>query len=593
MNERPNYVAITLLMCVVMLLFQLVGMSLGLFDSDYEINRYATLARDGSPEPDIPAAAEAGTPDVAVLTLPGTENDPTPAVTDGCAYLRLSMRRYEQLTPEALDAGLLVVARPFTAEEIPVLQARCAAGKPILYASLPEMALLQESEDACLLLGIKRISRVALQTTGLHMYTGFLLGGEMVYENLRPVVPYFLLMPGFKVYMAGLTSVATDENAVRAPVLWRAAVGSSLVSVVNGDYLATHSGIGIFTALLADLRGALCYPVVNAQTMMVQNFPFLSVENDAAVRLNYRQSSEKLFFNALLPDVTAVFNLAQYPLSCFFTSALDPSQALDIKWDSLKLYIRLIVGRSGEMGLSGYARDPESAPSKLLSDLQRMRELAHAYTLTIFSPNGMAESDYLPLLADGQPLESVRTVIAPLRENRDIDVYRYVTDRAMQIPVTMDAYQTDDQTVLAHRSIETALLASNLSVDMAPVLYPASDGDDWVRLNKAWSDNLSAIMYPFRKLDKLSVSEADLRAHAFLNLRYRVEYEPGTVRIHFDRLDGEAYFLLRLAEGKVERVTGADVQELEQGAYLLTIREPNVLATVTQSPGFAFAEEVE
>ncbi len=596
MNDKPNYVAITLLLFVVLLLFQLVGMSLGLFDSDYEVNRYAQTERAEDVSAREAAAADGaanGAADVAIWVSPDASGDPVPAVTDACYYLRLTTRRYTELTDEALAADLLVVAREDIADGLPALQARCDSGKPVVYAMLPSLSLLQESEEARALLGVKRVRRAAMETTAVRMYKGFFLGGEALYKDETPTVPYFTLMPGFKVHLMGLTGDVDDENAALVPLLWRASVRNSMVCVVNGDYLQRHSGIGFFTAILADLRGRLCYPVINAQTMMVHNFPYLSIENDEQMRSWYHQTSEKLFFNSVLPDVTSVFNLNQYPLSCFFTGALDGQNATEIKWSSLQLYIRLIVGRSGEMGISGASVGDASGADKLLQELSQMKQLAKGYTLTLFSPGGMAEGDYLPLLQAGGALEDIRTLVAPMIDGEDIDRYRYVTDDVLQLPVTMNVYQLDGSTTLAHRSVETALLASNLSADTLPVLYPSSEDDDWVRLYKAWADHLSEVMYPFRKLDKLSVSEADLRARAFLNLRYQITYGDSSVSIHFDVLPDEAYFVLRVVDSKLDQITGAEAKELEAGVYLLTIREADVTATLIQDPAYPYGKEAD
>ena len=573
MKKISVYCAVTLLAVIVLLLFQLVGMSLGLFDSDYEINRYA------AEEPVVQATSR----QPAGMTVAIVGKTALPAVEQACQYLGYQCLHMRTLQSKALEADWLIWADKTLSIEtdLPRLTAYSASGKTLVFAQLPQVSLLLQQDDLCRLLGIQAVQSVAVRTQGVRLYDGFLLGGEAMYDDLHPVAPWLQLHAGYSVYLCGFVDSPRLAKPRTLPLLWRACPEKGFVFVCADDWLLRANCVGFFYAMEAQTVRTQLYPVVNAQTMMVQNFPYLSTENVEQINSWYHQTSEKLFFNALLPNVTAVFNNCNYPMTCLFSSCLDGSTPdSNIQWDSLKLYIRLIVGRSGEMGISGYSLDQSSGLDKLSRDLQKMEELARAYTLTVFASNGMAREEYEPLLQTGEMLAQIHTVVEPLGEDGAIAPLEYINDRVVRMPITQNGFDTSADCALSVRSLQTALLATNVSIDMKQVLYPEDATDDWALLNKVWSDTLVSDWKPFEKLDKLCVSDADRRARLFLNLRWSYEDDGDTLRIHIDDYTEPVYFILRRQDVSIYACENVEGTKLEDGTYLLKITAEDALVNL-------------
>ena len=240
------------------------------------------------------------------------------------------------------------------------------------------------------------------------------------------------------------------------------------------------------------------------------------------------------------------------------------------------------------MGVSGYDRSADGTAS-VLRNLEGLAKRARAYSVTVFSPDGMDEGDYLPLLADGAALSDIQTVVLPMREG-DVQAVSFLNDRVLQLPVTHDGYVNTDERDLALRSLETALLCSNVSVDMSRVLYPTGEDDDWALLNKSWSDALAGSWKPFEKLDRLILSDADRRARAFLSAPYTCTREGDRLTLWVESGDAPMYFLLRGEDLAVKDCAGATATRLENGVYLIAASGGEATLTLENEHRIGFTE---
>ncbi len=568
-EQKPSFILLVLLAAVVLLLFQLAGMSLGMFSSDYEVNKYAGLAL-----PDRKVIITRGS---IALIAPCDES--IPCAADACAYLHRGYQRYDAVCEEALYAECIIIAKPEWAleNELPLLKRYCERGGTLIVAQLPQTEQIDQSDELRALLGIGGILNAAQTTKGTRYYQHFLLGGNATYDELIDTIPHFWLEAGYKILAAGLTDKPDNYKAGTVPLIWRTRTDNAYVYLVNCDALTRRSGLGILYALLTDAGQNALYPVINAQAALVENFPYLANENTDLLTQRYHQSSSKLLMNTLLPEVTATLSTSGFPLNGAFAASLDGSITNEDKsWEQLTLYIQLIVGRSGEMAASAYSRDPAMAGEKLLRDLEQLRQRARGYTITALSAANLEKAELLQLLRSDKRLENIRTIVTPRTESGDVDAYAYLDEKRMQLPVLMNGFAITQRDRLALSSMETALLSSVFSVDMSRVLYPQSEADDWVRLSKVWSDDVSAAYYPFHKLERLTLTQTDARTRQFLNMDYEVDEQDGTYILRSDVQGTSAYFLLRVPGRKVERVTGGSFTRVEDGAYLITVQAPEV-----------------
>lgn len=249
MISRRNYFSIVTLMFVLLFLFMGTN-NLKDWWNDYTVNTYTETAEKYPSKVNLPwniptekaeedAAAEKEAEKIytsrgTVVLVGDSESSCGKAVEEWSAYSKRSLVEYTSLKSykEAADGTdmpeLLVIDSACVEwnreDEIAFLTQCVEQGTHLVFCTLPDVSVIKGSEQARALLGIREIAADETVASGLHLYGGFLLGGERVYlpeseEEDRegeivfpgevdaagkPVFPWYLLDSGTKVYMKGI-----------------------------------------------------------------------------------------------------------------------------------------------------------------------------------------------------------------------------------------------------------------------------------------------------------------------------------------------------------------------------------------------------
>ena len=129
---------------------------------------------------------------------------------------------------------------------------------------------------------------------------------------------------------------------------------------------------------------------------------------------------------------------------------------------------------------------------------------------------------------------------------------------------------------------ETALGYSSMYYDMAQVLWPMVDDDEWQFVSQKVFSNMTTYMLPFSKLSSVTVSESDDRIRRFLSLGYDTKVMPdGTIAIKIDDFEQNAYFIVRCFDQEVTHVEGGSFVKLEDGAWLISADVQHIYVKLT------------
>ena len=60
------------------------------------------------------------------------------------------------------------------------------------------------------------------------------------------------------------------------------------------------------------------------------------------------------------------------------------------------------------------------------------------------------------------------------------------------------------------------------------------------------------------------------------------------ITLHVDGFDSEAFFILKLNQGEIDEVTGAEVTDLKNGFFLLDLSQEDVTITVRERKLFYY-----
>lgn len=616
MVTRRTYFIIAVVMFIMFFLFQFSGIALESWN-DYEINPYAEeteqlLEKKAAYEPKSGSQAVASKDTVMYI---GDEASPinknvrtwatyTKRNLETCAspaqyvpsYMQ-SSSGYENTAAEQDSETAepeMVVIDPAGIDweqeiETTSLRRMVKSGVNLVFSSLPENSVLENNEELRELLGIDSIEKEQTTVTGLHLYQGFLLGGEIIYkakdakeekrkQDMDLTFPWYNLTSGTKAYMRGIPKDKSVKIEHFPPVIWKKSFGAGAVFAVNGSYMEDVTALGLLSAMAAQTGTYEIYPVVNAQNLVAASYPGMASENEQEMMRRYSQSMDHVFQNIIWPSLIAVYQQNNLGLSCMLTPQFDYGDDNLPSQEQMTYYIKLINEQNAEAGLSGIRVLDTEITEKLRQDQEFMKQGLSGYRFTSFYAGDLPDNQIKQAL-DTSILEKARTVIRSYDGNSDI--LGYETNQATRQTTLADGLKYTYRQDFRTRSIETALGYSSVLVDVMRAAYPEDNSTDtWKDVSKYLAADLDSFWKPFQAFSGTTVSKCDARIRGFLALDYTKESENNKIRLTLNR-KGTVWFLLRTNQKPV-KVEGGSWKRVEYGAYLIQADEKDV--TISLEP---------
>lgn len=600
MISRANYIAITLIMCVVLLMFQLTGISENVLMNTGE-NIYSAEA---VPEEQISLEmtryeqqgerlyVSALQADKDTVGLIGTEDEDCLSVAREWS---ISQKReycyYENIGEAAADengAGFLIIdgEKLGSAEDVEMLKSLAEQGRNLVVSGLPDVQVMDRNRDLMRALGILRIEEYEIEVDGFKLFAGLVIGGETVYMDYEQQMPYAMLDDSVTAYAVAQSEdawIQDVENEELPAIIWRYAPDVGKVYVVNGDYLTGQLGVGILTGFAADTDEVYVYPVANAQVSVVENYPVLTDENPEVMEQEYGQDSSIVFRDILWPSIVAIYYDTDDAMTVTAAPRLDYDGQGEINENLMDFYYEQVTKETGEIGLSGYQVSDVPLREKLKEDLELYKEMLPDYEIRTFQAGGLEEEDYERLVGEGHLLSDVDTVLTDYDGDSVDSFFTYLDNGVLQLPVYMDSRVMEDEDDFRSRCLQTAYGYYGTAVDTSKVIYPESDDDSWNIISNDWSKNYRPYRTPFEVFEKTTATEADRRVRNYLALEYEAQIGEDRIEITADSPDGASYYVVRIHGKEIGEVTGGTCEEIEKGWYLVTVEDESVQITLEQT----------
>ena len=608
MISRRNYFAITVIMAVVFFLFQFINVARDSWNN-YEVNPYVK-DREELPgredayglgqesQDDYPVEETDKKPNRGEIVYIGDEAGKTGCVAKAWAvYTKRGFRAYGTLqqyetgkeetdTPEMilLDSGSIDWEQ---AEELARLETYLREGSNLVFCNLPEASLIGRNRRLRDFLGIQEVRSEETTVEGVHLYKGFLLGGETIYrtedeeenekrQDMELTFPWYIPGKGTKSYMKGIPEDKTVKLEERPGIIWRKSftdMPNACLFAVNGSYMEDVTGIGLLSAMVAETKYYELYPVVNAQNMVVANYPGYAGENEQEMERLYSQSMETVFRDIIWPDLISVYQRNQLGLSCMIAPQFDYEDDNLPKQDIAVNYMKLLNEQRAEGGLSCISMSDTDIGRKLAEDRAFMQETLPDYRFTSLYAGNLAQGEIDAALRE-EWLSEVRTVVAAYSEGEEVIGFcsEDVTKQSALTDGLKHTYREDFRL----KSVETALGYSSVLIDMDEVAYPGEGEDTWKDISVDFGWNIKNYWKPFRMFEGTTVSQCDERIRNFFALDYREERENNVIRLEVSGLRGPAWFILRTKGEAIENMEGGTWQKLEENVYLLEVESERV-----------------
>ena len=602
MVSRANYFAITLIMLIVLVMFQLTGISEAVLMNTGE-NIHAAeavteelAAQERAAYDSLTAGLSEGTGDGRVGLAGSRENPALQVGENWCISQKKEYCFYGDLSEAAEDPDgaeiLIADGKSLGTEDGQALLTLSGQGRNVILSGLPDTGLLEENRELRQALGIVEIEAEEIRTEGFRLFAGLMLGGEVIYEEYPQEMPYARLGNSVKVYAVARQEEAqfqgTDREDLPA-VIWRYAGGEGAVYVVNGDYLTGQAGAGLLTGFAAEMEPVYVYPVVNAQVTVVENYPVLTDENTAFMEEEYGQDATAVFRDILWPSIVAVQFDTEDALTVSMAPRLDYHGSGETEEQLLEFYYEQVTKESGEIGLSGWQVSDVPLEEKLQEDMELLHSILPDYQILTFQAGGLEEEEYRGLVGKGKLLEDVNTVLTDYKEEDASGAFfSYLDGDVLQLPVYMDSRYMEDPDDFRSRCLQTAYGYYGSALDAAVVIYPEGEADRWNLISQEWAENYRPYRVPFECFDKMTASEADRRVRNYLAADWQFSVSEDQIIIQADAPGGETYYVLRLHGSEVAEITGGTAEEIEEGWYLITVTEETARIRIEEQnlPGY-------
>lgn len=608
MVSRRNYLTIAMMFVILLFMFQFTGVMKEQL-SEYESNEYADDTTTSFQRSDAFLAEQTSADACEVIYVGEAGGAEESVVKTWCSYRKRtffcssSLALLDSLQDDALQVLVVDGSKVTSEEEVAVLRREAQMGVTVIFATLPQSSVIREYRDLRELLGIRAVIADEIPLAGMHLFSGFLLGGEEIYEvtelgeeerqDMNPSVPWYTTGAGTKTYMVGTLSDETIEqtvddeiraqymgmegeaakNSLLPAILWRNSVDTAKIFCVNGDYLADISAVGILDAMMGETYDYDIYPVINAQNLVIADLPAFVSENEEEMQKRYSQSAQAVYQEIVWPSLTSIASRTGAKMTCMMTPQFTYTDEEEPDGENVTYYLKRLKEEHAEAGLSADSREGILLSEKIKQDQTFWQTYAPSYRFLSLYADGVksiGEESALPA--------EIRTVA--LGSGASGQALGYLNENVTLQPSTSSGIRHTFLDDFKVKCMETALGYSNITLDLYSVTYPEGDEDSWEKMSKKIAANLGTYWKAYEAFDATTLTESDVRIRRFLALDYKQQRAGNVITLSLEHREDAAWFLLRLHGEKVTEVAGGSFEEIEDGVYLILAEEDEVSVEV-------------
>lgn len=616
MVSRRNYAAITAVMVIIFFLFQFLNMAKDHWN-DYSENQYAVDVNELSGADNVYVASDSDELDQqstglipwekkkCVVCIGSNESNTMGEMIGNWAlYMKRKISYYESISAyenaiskKTQDTPQFVLVDPDfinwdDTKQIRSLQTCVENGISVIFGKLPDASIIGSHKLLRRLLGIDEIVQESVTGNGIHLYSGFLLGGEVIYkayneeeeknQDMELTFPWYHLTSGTKIYMKGMLEDPTVNIQEYPPLIWRKNFTTASVFAVIGDYMTDATGLGMLTAMLSEMQSYTIYPVVNAQNFIAANYPAAANENSSILRQMYSQTMRGFLRDVVWPAFSSINIKTSFSLSSMMTIQFDYTDTAKPNSEDIQYYMEAVNEEEGEMGYSAYNVSNTSISEMISEDADFWNKTLPDYQFASLYYGDYSQKAVQGIL-DNSFMQRVRTVIGNV--DTTSDVVGYVNNQVTRQNTLIDGYEHTFRQDLRIRSVETALGYTSILADVSKAAYPQSDKDGWEKLSEKLMANTITYWKPFSAFSGTTVSQCDSRIRRFLSLNYEevANESNNKILIHASEGDETAWFVLRTNGEVISDVAGGTYEEIEDNVWLIGMEESSILITLKPS----------
>lgn len=582
--SRRKFWVIFLMMAVLLFMFQF-SQVIKERGNEYDTNSYATGdLPDGTDKWTVKQVSnETVTQEDYVLFVGNEGTDLHDIVMQWCTYTKRNLMSVSDFSGIALPKDkkpcICLIDSKTTDVISRVSDIKRLANQDIVivFCNLPEVEKLKQSEQLMDMLGIDEVKNL-VRIDGVRLFDGFFIGGEAVYkanhkneqkmQDFDLEIPYYITGKGTKTYMVGLLDEKYTKREKFPRLLWRNTLGGTTIFAVNGNFMDTLTGLGILNAIMYESRDYDLYPIVNAQNVVIANYPTLTSENEEKMIEIYSRNSEIALRDIFWPGILSMSAQNELKMTCYVTPKYDYSNDLKPDASQLVFYLQQMKESKAEAGRSLHKKDT-SLKHKIEYENIFLNNGFSNYTFGAVYAKEL-DDELMTVIKEKKGLESVNTLTS--ENTSGYPLLSYYTDDVTLLGVTNMAGEYTYNSDFRLRSLVSALGYSNLFIDLHNVIWPESEEDNWENYFDKVHSNVSTYYSNHFLFEKTTMSQADERVREFLNMSFSQMRNENHISIRMKN-SNENYFILRTHGETIDSIHGGDFTKMEKDVYLIHTTE--------------------
>lgn len=595
MVSRRKFFSIAIMMFVLLFLFQF-SMVLRDRQNTYDVNsNLAPKQNDGKnvwKNEELDPASVGTTNRRYVLFVGDSSSDMAEAVSRWCTYAKWdiskcsSMEKFKE-NDKNLPGMLILESEKYALDDnLKKIEELEQKGVIIVFGCLEDPKNIEKNQELQDFMGICKVVSAKTEITGVKLFEGLLLGGEVIYEtpedkderdrqDLQLNVPWYQVGSGTKTYMVGLLDQSkqkeTVENEELPTLIWRNGIRNGSIFCVVGDYMKDSTALGLLDGMVAEASSYYIYPVVNAQNLSMINFPVFADENNEQMMELYSQSITGMARDIMWPSLISIVEKGGLKMTCFMQPQTNYEDGIEPTSRDLVFYLKQMKEQNAEAGLSLQYKNAESLRDKLNQDAEFFRKADSSYKYGA-AYTEEKDLDTVKALMNTELMKNVSTLVCEYTE--DEPVISYCTDSVTLQSVTSDGMNYTYSDDIRMRSIQSSLGYTNVMLNMQKIFWPERKKDRWQIMQKRFSSNLLTYWKKFTGFDSTTLSESNTRTRTFLNLDFSETRTDDEIILKTS--ESGSWFILRTHGEEIEEIEGGTQKKLEDNVYLIQAQDTTV-----------------
>lgn len=455
---------------------------------------------------------------------------------------------------------------------------------PLVFCTIPDSYTIKVTTNLRSVLGIKEVRALETEVEGIYLFEDFFLGGEAIYkaetekelkrQDMDLTLPWYIMDSGTKTYMVGMKDEKVVKREQFPSLIWRNYYNGTFVFSICGDYMYDLSGLGILNSFVYELEPYQIYPVVNAQNIVIANFPGFAEENSEKIMELYSRGPGQTFQDVMWPSIASMASTNNIKLSCLFNPQFDYTDDNYPASEPVDFYLRQLKQINAEAGYSMKYKENVDYQTVLKEDELFFNTLDSSYAYKTMYAEEQDLENIINEFDNNTLLKEINTI--SVKYSEDYPVLSYVnSDTTLQSSIG-DARKHSYMDHFTAKSIQTALGYSNVLLDLHPSLWPTTIQDQWQYLYDDMSSNVHTYWSGGLAFESTTLSESDMRVRSFLNLDFKHNRLDDKIILEATGYGQEAWFVLRTHDEKIVSMSGGTYYELEQNVYLIKLLESRV-----------------